>query len=71
MHLESIERHFSYQNQANGNFILNAIPSPVDVNFFKVSSLFHPAISETATLCKKELIYLHRWNPVKIRQPKI
>ena len=47
MYLESIENHFSYQNQANGNFTLNTIPSPVDINFFKAQSLFHPAISKT------------------------
>ena len=46
MYLESIEKHFSYQNQANGNFTLNTIPSPVDINFFKAQSLFNPAISQ-------------------------
>ena len=71
MHLDSIKRHFSYQNQANGNFTLNAIPSPVDVNYFKDSSIFHPAISETDILCTNKLIYLHCWNEIKIRQPKI
>ena len=71
MHLESIECHFSYQNQANGNFTLNVIPSPVDVNFFKASSIFHPTISGTTTICTKKLIYLHRWNQLEIRQPKI
>ena len=39
MYLESIENHFSYQNQANSNFTLNTIPSPVDINFFKAQSL--------------------------------
>ena len=45
-------------------------PGPV-LSFLKASSIFHPAISETTTPCSKKLIYLHRWNPVKIRQPKI
>ena len=40
MYLESIEKHFSYQNQANGNFTLNTIPTPLDINFFKAQSLF-------------------------------
>ena len=71
MYLESIENHFSYQNQANGNFILNTIPSPVDIYSFKAQSLFHPAISKTATLCPKKMIYLHRWDQVKIRQHKM
>ena len=71
MYLESIENHFCYQNQANGNFTLNTIPSPVDVNFFKAQSLFHLAISHTITLCPKKFIYLNRWDQVKIRQPKI
>ena len=46
MYLESIEKHFSCQNQANGNFTL--------INFFKAQSLFHPAISQTNTLCPKK-----------------
>ena len=51
MFLDNIDKNFSYQNQANGNFTLNAIQSPVDVNLFKAQSLFHPAISITRTLC--------------------
>ena len=71
MYLESISTHFSYQNQANGNFTLNTIPSPVNVNFFKALTLFHPAISTTRTLCPKKLIYYNRWDQVKLNQPKI
>ena len=71
LYLESIEKHFSYQNQANGNFALNFIPSPVDINFFYAQSLFHTTISETRTLCLKKLTYLIRWDQNKINQPKI
>ena len=70
MHLESIKRHLSYQNQANGNFTLNAIPSPVDVNFFK-DHLSSTLLFLKLILCTTKLIYLHRWNQMKIRQPKI
>ena len=71
MYLESIEKHFSYQNQPKGNFTFNTIPRPVDVNFVKPQSLFHPAISHTITLCPKKFIYLNRGDQVKIRQSKI
>ena len=56
MHLKSIERHFSYKNQANGNFTLNAIQSPVNVNFFKASSIFHVwSLSRTSGVCRGRL----------------
>ena len=71
MFLDNIDNNFSYQNQANGNFTLNAIQSPVDVNLFKAQSLFHPAISITRTLCPKKMIYFNRWDQVKLNQPKV
>ena len=71
MFLDSIDKNFSYQNQANGIFTLNAIQSPVDVNLFKAQSLFDPAISITRTLCPKKMIYFNRWDQVKLNQPKV
>ena len=71
MFLDNIDKNFSYQNQANGNFTLNAIQSLVDVNLFKAQSLFHPAISITRTLCPKKMIYFNRWDQVKLNQPKV
>ena len=71
MFLDNIDKNFSYQNQANSNFTLNAIQSPMDVNLFKAQSLFHPAISITRTLCPKKMIYFNRWDQVKLNTPKI
>ena len=71
MFLDNIDKNFSYQNQANGNFTLNVIQSLVDVNLFKAQSLFHPAISITRTLCPKKMIYFNRLDQVKLNQPKV
>lgn len=72
VHIEQIEKHFSYQVILNPNFSKDIPRGVTSPNFFQAESLFHPGLAVTKKAASNyDFIFLHCWKKTIIKKSQV